>query len=73
MGLVESIQAAQLPTPVKRRAIRQTAGASLADVARELDVTPMTVLRWERGEAVPRRPRAIAYRRLLDELEQATR
>ncbi len=73
MGLVESVQAAQLPPPRKRQAIRQAAGASLAELGRELRVTPMTVLRWERGDAVPRRERAIAYRRLLDALEDATR
>ncbi len=73
MGLIESLQAAQLPSPVKRRAIRRAAVATLADIAAAVDVTPMTVLRWERGQAIPRRDRAIAYRRLLDELEAATR
>jgi DNA-binding XRE family transcriptional regulator len=42
-------------------------------MATHLEVTPMTVLRWERGEAEPRIDHAISYRRLLDELVQVMR
>jgi transcriptional regulator with XRE-family HTH domain len=70
MGLVEQLAAAQLPPPGMRKSIRETAGASLRDIGSELGVTPMTVLRWERGEAEPRRDRAIAYRALLDALNK---
>ncbi len=72
MALVDDLQAAQLPAPAQRRAIRIGAGATLRDVAGELRVTPMTILRWERGDADPRRPHATAYRRLLDALRAAT-
>jgi DNA-binding XRE family transcriptional regulator len=38
----------------------------------ELGVTSMTILRWESGKAEPRLENAIAYRRLLDQLREAT-
>jgi transcriptional regulator with XRE-family HTH domain len=68
MGLLETVRAAQLPAPAMRRMIRTAAGVTLNEVAAEIGVTPMTVLRWERGETEPRRDRAIAYRQLLDGL-----
>lgn len=68
MGLVDELRAAQLPPPPVRRARREAAGASLRDFGRELGVSAMTVFRWERGDATPRRDRAVAYRQLLDEL-----
>lgn len=46
---------------------------SLRAMAAELGVTPMTVQRWESGAAMPRLEHAVAYRRLLDELDQAIR
>jgi DNA-binding XRE family transcriptional regulator len=67
--LAERLAASRLPTPLQRRNIRIAAGASLRDVARELDVTPMTVARWEAGSE-PRLAHAIAYRRLLDQLRE---
>jgi len=51
-----------------RRTIRVSAGVTLNEVASEIGVTSMTVLRWERGETEPRRDRAIAYRELLEGL-----
>jgi DNA-binding transcriptional regulator YiaG len=42
-----------LPPPAQRRAIRQAAGASQADLAGALGVTQETVSRWERGERSP--------------------
>jgi transcriptional regulator with XRE-family HTH domain len=71
MGLVDQVLAAQLPAPAMRKSIRKAAGVSLADMAQEFGVTPVTVLRWERGTSVPRRPQAIAYRQLLEQLRQA--
>lgn len=78
MGLVEQIVAARLPSPPRRKAIRTEAGASLHDMQAELarrgiQVTHVTILRWETGAAEPRRERAIVYRQLLDDLEAATR
>lgn len=67
--LVERLRAAQLPSPRERRRIRERAGATLRDVAQELGVNPMSVHGWERG-AQPRREHAIAYRRLLDRLDE---
>jgi DNA-binding XRE family transcriptional regulator len=54
-----------------RREIRCSASASLRDLADELGVSPMTVLRWEQGKTKPRLAHAIAYRRLLDQLAEA--
>lgn len=71
MDIAASVRAAQLPPPNVRRLIRISAGVSLRECAVELKVTPMTVLRWERGESVPRREHAIAYRKLLDAIKQA--
>jgi transcriptional regulator with XRE-family HTH domain len=34
--------------------IREGAGFSASEVARELGVAPSTVCRWERGERLPR-------------------
>ncbi len=69
MGLVDQLAASQLPSPARRRSIRMDAKASLRDVADELGVTPTTVMRWERGNAEPRRSRAVAYRDLLAALQ----
>lgn len=73
MGLADKVRAAKLPPPAVRRTIRRTAGVTLIEVAAELGVSDVTVLRWERGSAEPRRDRAIAYRRLLDALQEASR
>jgi hypothetical protein len=78
MGLVEEITAARLPEPTRRKMIRLAGDASLEDFRAELkrrgvDVSHVTIMRWENGTAVPRRDRAIVYRQLLDELEAATR
>lgn len=70
MSLIDRLNAARLPEPDKRRSIRKASGASLRDVATELGVSPMTVLRWEQGQGEPRTEHAIAYRRLLDQLEE---
>lgn len=70
-SLAEMVRAAKLPSPANRRRIRQRAGLSLRQVAEPLGVTPMTVLRWERAEAVPKLDHAVAYRQLLEDLEEA--
>jgi DNA-binding transcriptional regulator YiaG len=68
--LLEQMRAAQLPRPRDRRRIREDAGLSQAQVATALNVDPMTVSRWERGVTKPRLEQAIAYRSLLDQLEE---
>lgn len=71
-SLIDRVTAGQLPPPGMRRSIRKKARATLRDFAAELNVGPMTVLRWERGETEPRLGHAIAYRRLLDGLRDVT-
>jgi transcriptional regulator with XRE-family HTH domain len=44
---------------------------TLREMADELGVTPMTVLRWEQG-VEPHRDRAIRYRKLLDALREVS-
>ena len=78
MGLPEEVAAAQLPSPRLRRSIRLRAGASLRDMSAEMGrrgvpVSAMAILRWERGTSEPKREHAIAYRRLLDDLQAAAR
>jgi DNA-binding transcriptional regulator YiaG len=68
--LLERLRAKrELPHPGERRRIREAAGASLRDVARELGVSHSAVRRWETTRAVPRDSR-IEYVRLLDELRR---
>ena len=80
--LLQRIRTARLPfTPEQRRAIRDAAGVSREDIARELRrqglrVTEGAVKFWElpkaQGGFEPRRDRAIAYRRLLEQLKAET-
>jgi DNA-binding transcriptional regulator YiaG len=72
MRLASQVRAACLPPPDERRKIRVAAGVSFAEVGAELGVSATAVMRWERGTSTPRRDRAVAYRRLLDELQKAT-
>lgn len=69
-ALVAEVKAARLPPPTARRRIRERAGVSLRDAAAALGVHAMTVHRWETS-AEPNREHAIAYRRLLEALEEA--
>lgn len=68
--LLAKMRAAQLPRPTDRRRIRKQAGLSQAQMATALDVDPMTISRWERGVTKPRLEQAIAYRELLEQLEE---
>lgn len=71
--LLRTIRSSRLPTPLVRRATRESAGLSIRQAAGALGVAPMTVLRWEQGASVPRPDHAIRYRRFLDVLEEAVR
>jgi DNA-binding transcriptional regulator YiaG len=71
--LVARVREGRLPPPEQRRDIRASAGVSLREMAAALGVTPMTVLRWERGEVRPATGNAVAYRRLLHALRGAAR
>ncbi len=68
---MERVRQSRLPPPLTRRRIRLRARATLRDLARELHVSPMTVLRWEQGTSEPRLDQAVRYRQLLEALEQA--
>ncbi len=57
-----------LPSPVIRRAIREAAGASQADVGRSLRVSRATVCRWESGKQTPRGEHLAGYVRALAEM-----
>jgi DNA-binding XRE family transcriptional regulator len=58
----------QLPTPEARRAIRVSAGVSLADIARAVGVTRQTAMLWERGARRPSGERLLAYVAVLEML-----
>ncbi|MCH7670473.1 MAG: helix-turn-helix transcriptional regulator [Acidobacteria bacterium] len=53
------------------RSIRIAAGVSLAEVARQLQVSPSTIHRWETGLRSPRAAAAERYGRLLRQLIEA--
>lgn len=54
-------------------AIRESAGLSLNELARSIDVSPSTVLRWERGEHRPHGACGIRYAQLLQQLTRPAR
>ena len=61
-GLIASGQA---------RRIRLNSHLELSEVARDLDVSPTTVWRWENGQRSPRGSVALRYARLLKRLDGA--
>ena len=71
-ALARRVRDARLPNPRERVRIRRMAGVSLQEFARTLQVSPMTVSRWERGEAEPRLEQRVAYALLLREVAAAT-
>jgi len=73
MTLIQRRRAAVLPSPAERRAIRERAQVSRREIAEELGVSEGAVKWWEAPHShSPRGSRAIAYRRLLDELKELT-
>jgi transcriptional regulator with XRE-family HTH domain len=56
---------AALPTPPARKALRQAAGVTMADVAAVVGVSRQAVSQWERGEARPAGEHLHAYLELL--------
>lgn len=71
-GLVERARSARrLPSPAAAKAIRIDAAVSQAELAAELGVHRMTVLRWEDGSRRPRGQLLMAYVALLDQLREA--
>jgi DNA-binding transcriptional regulator YiaG len=55
------------------RAIREQAGLSQQEIARSLGVHELSVNAWETGRKVPRYDAALAYARLLDQLQDLAR
>jgi DNA-binding transcriptional regulator YiaG len=60
----------RLPSPEKRRAIREAAGVSRREVAAALGVAPETVWRYEAGTRQPRGPARERYIDLLEGLAE---
>jgi DNA-binding transcriptional regulator YiaG len=60
----------RLPAPWRRRQIREGARVSQRELAAALDVSVMTLNRWERGLVKPRGDHAAAYAAALKRLEQ---
>jgi transcriptional regulator with XRE-family HTH domain len=60
-----------LPAPAVRRALREGAGISQADVAIACGVSREAVSRWENGEREPRPDHLAAYVEVLDELRRS--
>ncbi len=73
MAISRTLAERSVPPARLARAIRVTAGASQAEVARELGVHRTTIARWELGSRHPRPRVAAAYAALLRELEGTVR
>ncbi|MGH9462361.1 MAG: helix-turn-helix domain-containing protein [Vicinamibacteria bacterium] len=63
----------RLPTPSRRRLIRERAGVSQSAIAHALGTAPAAVCRWEAGTRNPGAPLLESYLELLDRLEQVAR
>jgi len=59
----------RLPTPSRRRLIRERAGISQVAIARALNTTPASVCRWEAGTRNPGVTLLEPYLELLERLE----
>lgn len=68
MNIVEVTWARRCAKSGLARAVREGAGMSTVEMARELGVSPGAVGAWERGERVPRPDAAEKYSRLLRDL-----
>jgi DNA-binding XRE family transcriptional regulator len=71
MPLVDFLRRAHLPDRARRRAIRESVGASIRDVAAACGVSHFSVYSWEKpgGKIEPSREHKLIYRRVLDDLE----
>lgn len=70
LPLLERKRATWLPPPHKRREIRERVKVSRRELAAELGVSCQAVAWWEDPKGFNPRPRvAIAYRKLLEQLE----
>lgn len=72
MSLLNDVRArGALPAVALRRAIREAAGVSQGQIAREVGVHRMTVCRWESGTSKPTGPHLHAYVAVLRDLQDA--
>ena len=71
-GLADLVRASRLPSPTERRRVREVAGVSLRRMGHALGVTAPTVHNWENAQEGPSMENAAKYRRLLEELANAT-
>ncbi|MEU3188677.1 helix-turn-helix domain-containing protein [Streptomyces sp. NPDC006923] len=69
-ALLEQVAQDDLPSPVERKRLRETAGLSQAQVATALNTRRETVASWESGKNEPRPPQRAAYARLLEKLSE---
>ena len=67
-GALSVVRVRRLLADGTARRVRENAGLSRADVARELEVNESTVGRWEDRKRVPRARVAVRYAELLDQL-----
>lgn len=61
-----------LPSPESRRAIREMAGVSTADVAQALGVSRQTISNWETGKRSPCGAHLEGYLEILSLLREST-
>lgn len=59
-----------LSFPEERRALREAAGLSQDDIAREIGTTRAAVSRWESGDRFPRGAHLFAYAEILRALRK---
>jgi transcriptional regulator with XRE-family HTH domain len=59
-----------LPPPRERARIREAAGLSLDDLARDLGVHRTTILRWERDLRAPTGENVVRYATVLGQLQR---
>jgi len=70
--LLRTVEQARLPPTEQRSAIRTAAGVTLREMAAALQVSHTTAHAWEQGRSSPRLAHAIAYRKLLEALLEAS-
>lgn len=71
LGMSQLVELSRIRALVRSgaaRSIREGAGISLAEIAREVGVAVATVWRWEHGQRQPRGEAALRYGRVLEEL-----
>ena len=52
------------------QAIRERNHLTISEVAREIEVSPSSVMRWEKGERSPRGDSAIRFAELMHKLDK---